>query len=79
MVGLLNVVNKALVNIEGEGGGPEGGVTSEEIWDKLGRMFDLEKLDILVSLFLQSGGELRVLGGSRSWREESAKVSSARR
>lgn len=49
MVGLLNVVNKSLVNIEGAGGGPEGGVTSDEIWDKLGKMFDLGKLDMLVS------------------------------
>ncbi|KAL7414008.1 chromatin modification-related protein EAF7-domain-containing protein [Mrakia frigida] len=49
MVGLLNVVNKSLVNIEGAGGGPEGGVTSDEIWDKLGKMFDLGKLDMLNS------------------------------
>lgn len=71
MFTLVGVLNKALVNVEAVGGGPNGGVTADEIWDKLGRMFDLEKLDALVSqVTVSSGGlvSLEELGGTKESR-----------
>ena len=49
MMSLLSIVNKALLNIDKEEGQPDPTVTSEEIWDKLARMYNLETLDNLVS------------------------------
>jgi hypothetical protein len=69
---LIGVLNKALVNVEAVGGGPNGGVTADEIWDKLGSMFDLEKLDALVSqVSLSSDGlaNLKKLGWTKGSRE----------
>lgn len=40
MVGLLTAVNRGLVGMEGA----EEGVTNEDLWRKLGTMWDLERL-----------------------------------
>lgn len=59
MVSLLSVVNRALTNVERDEGQPEPTVTTDELWDKLGRMFNLESLDMLVSALELSCAELK--------------------